>query len=157
MPSPKIATHLWYDSGAEEAARYYVSLFPGASVVSIIRSFGPDGPTDHALIVEFDLQGQRYQAMNGGPTFKLSEAVSISVLVDTQDEVDRLWSGLTADGGMAGRCGWLKDRWGLSWQIIPRFMVETIGEGGPAAGRVIGAMMRMGKLDVEALKAAAAG
>jgi predicted 3-demethylubiquinone-9 3-methyltransferase (glyoxalase superfamily) len=150
-----VSTCLWYDTGAEPAARFYVSLFPGvAAITSVVPSFGGDGG---AFLVEFDLLGQHYTAMNGGPMYRLTEAVSVSVLVDDQTEVDRLWSALTAGGGAESRCGWLRDRWGLSWQIIPRFMAETISADGPAAGRVIQAMMGMGRIDIEGLKAAARG
>ena len=155
MPPPSLSTHLWFDDQAEEAATFYVSLFPDARIISVARQMGPDGPTDKAFVVEFELQGQRYQAMNGGPTFRLSEAVSIAVLVDTQDELDRLWTALISDGGSESRCGWCKDRWGLSWQVIPRWMVDTILAGGPRAGRVVQAMMGMTKLDLPALQAAA--
>jgi predicted 3-demethylubiquinone-9 3-methyltransferase (glyoxalase superfamily) len=155
MPDPSVSTHLWFDDQAEEAATFYVSLFPEARILSVARQMGPDGPTGKAFMVEFELQGQRYQAMNGGPMYRLSEAVSISVLVDCQAEIDRLWSALTGDGGSEGRCGWCKDRWGLSWQVIPRWMVETILKGGPGAGRVVQAMMGMNRLDLAALQAAA--
>lgn len=155
MNGPTISTHLWFSDQAEEAAIFYVSLFPDARIVSVARQMGPDGPTGKAFVVDFELQGQRYQAMNGGPMYQLTEAVSISVLVDTQDEVDRLWAALTSDGGSEGRCGWCKDRWGLSWQILPRWMVETILQGGPRAGRVVQAMMGMTRLDLPALQAAA--
>jgi predicted 3-demethylubiquinone-9 3-methyltransferase (glyoxalase superfamily) len=155
MPQPTISTHLWFDDQAEEAATYYVSLFPEAKILSVARQMGPAGPTDKAFLVEFELQGQRYQAMNGGPMHRLSDAVSIAVLVDTQAEIDRLWSALTKDGGSGSRCGWCRDRWGLSWQIIPRWMVETLLAGGPRAGRVVQAMMGMTKLDLPALRAAA--
>jgi predicted 3-demethylubiquinone-9 3-methyltransferase (glyoxalase superfamily) len=157
MASPGISTCLWYDGGAEEAARFYVSLFEDARITSVMRQSGPDGPAGPAFLVEFELAGQRYQAMNGGPMYRLTEAASIVVLVDGQAEVDRLWSALTAEGGAESRCGWCKDRWGLSWQIIPRMMVEAIRAGGPAAGRVIQAIMGMAKLDVAALEAAAKG
>jgi predicted 3-demethylubiquinone-9 3-methyltransferase (glyoxalase superfamily) len=150
-----VSTCLWYDSDAEAAARFYVALFPGAaSVTSVLPSFGGDGG---AFLVEFDLLGQHYTVMNCGPMHRLSEAVSISVLVDDQAELDRLWSALTAGGGTEGRCGWLKDRWGLSWQIVPRYLVSAIRVGGPSSGRVIQAMMGMGRIDIAALESAARG
>lgn len=157
MATSSISTCLWYDGAAEEAARFYVSLFDDARITSVMRQSGPDGPAGPAFLVEFELAGQRYQAMNGGPTYALSEAVSIVVLVDSQAEVDRLWSALTSEGGAESRCGWCRDRWGLSWQIVPRMMVDAIRAGGPAAGRVIQAMMGMVKLDIAALEAAAKG
>lgn len=157
MAQPGISTHLWFDTQAAEAAELYVSLFPDAKVTSVTHSFTETGAKGPPFIVEFTLQGQRYTAMNGGPMYKLTEAVSIAVLVDTQDEVDHLWTTLIANGGAESRCGWLKDRFGLSWQIIPRYMVQAISAGGPASGRVIQAMMQMRKLDIAALQAAAAG
>ncbi len=157
MATSSISTCLWYDGAAEEAARFYVSLFDDARITSVMRQSGPDGPAGPAFLVEFELAGQRYQAMNGGPTYALSEAVSIVVLVDSQAEVDRLWSALTSEGGAESRCGWCRDRWGLSWQIVPRMMVDAIRAGGPAAGRIIQAMMGMVKLDIAALEAAAKG
>ena len=157
MATSSISTCLWYDGAAEEAARFYVSLFDDARITSVMRQSGPDGPAGPAFLVEFELAGQRYQAMNGGPTYALSEAVSIVVLVDSQAEVDRLWSALTSEGGAESRCGWCRDRWGLSWQIVPRMMVDAIRAGGPAVGRVIQAMMGMVKLDIAALEAAAKG
>ena len=157
MATSSISTCLWYDGAAEEAARFYVSLFDDARITSVMRQSGPDGPAGPAFLVEFELAGQRYQAMNGGPTYALSEAVSIVVLVDSQAEVDRLWSALTSEGGAESRCGWCRDRWGLSWQIVPRMMVDAIRAGGPAAGSIIQAMMGMVKLDIAALEAAAKG
>lgn len=151
MPAPAIATALWYESGAEEAARFYCSLFPVARIISTFPQQGD--PEGRAFLVEFALQGQRFQAMNGGPHYRLTPACSISALVDTQTEIDRLWAALLADGGAESRCGWLTDRWGLSWQIVPRTLLRLLQ--GPAAGPVTQAMMGMVKLDIAALEAAA--
>ena len=152
MPDPVIRTCLWYDHAAEEAAIYYCSLFPGACVTHVTREGG--GSKGRAFMVEFQLQGQTYLAMNGGKHYVLTPAVSISVTVDTQAEVDRLWTALLADGGTESRCGWLADRWGLSWQIIPRALPRLLKSD--TSGRVMQAMMGMVKLDIAALEAAAA-
>lgn len=153
----KVTTFLWYDDGAEQAAERYVSLLPDSRILRVDR-FGAD-PSDAdsgTVVVSFELDGVEYQAMNGGPLFPLTEAVSISVLCDDQAEVDRLWDALTADGGEPSQCGWLKDRWGLSWQIVPRALIELQRDADPArARRVNDAMLRMGKIDVAALYAAA--
>ena len=153
MTEPSITTALWYESGAEAAARHYCSLFAGASIDHIHPQQGD--PEGRAFLVEFTLQGQRFQAMNGGPHYRLTPAASISVLVDTQAEVDRLWQALLTDGGVESRCGWLTDRWGLSWQIVPRALPRLLQ--GDRSGRVMQAMMGMVKLDIAALEAAAEG
>lgn len=150
---------LWFDRNAEEAARFYVSLFPNAAVGAISRyGEGMPLPAGTALMVEFTLDGQRFQALNGGPVFTFSEAISFSVPCADQAEVDRYWDALIADGGSPGRCGWLKDRFGLSWQIVPQAMNRLQKEGRPEqVGRMMGALMRMTKLDIAALEAAFAG
>ena len=153
MTAAAIATCLWFASGAEAAARHYVSLFEGAAITAIFHQNGD--PAAPAFIVTFTLMGQQFQAMNGGPHYQLTPACSISVHVDSQDEVDRLWTALLQDGGTESRCGWLVDRWGLSWQIIPRALPRLLKSDG--AGRVLQAMMGMIKLDIAALEAAAAG
>jgi len=141
-----ITPNLWFDDQAEEAAEYYCSIFPDARVVDVVRS------GDAALTVEFELLGQRYIGLNGGPVFTFSEAVSFVVACEDQAEIDRYWERLTADGGEEGRCGWLKDRYGLSWQIVPAGLGELVKS---EAARE--ALYRMGKLDVAALREAAAG
>ena len=154
----KVTTFLWYDDQAEQAARYYVSLLPNSRILEVER-FGPDvpGPESGTILVRFELDGVEYQALNGGPAFSLTEAVSISVLCDDQAEVDRLWDALIADGGSPSQCGWLKDRWGLSWQIVPRQLIELQHDPDPArAKRATDAMLRMAKLDIAQLQAAAA-
>jgi len=151
MPAPSVTTALWFDSGAEDAARFYCTLFPDASIDAIFPQLGD--PQGRAFIVEFTLQGQRFQAMNGGPHYRLTPAASISVLLDAQPEIDRLWAALLAGGGAESRCGWLTDRWGLSWQIVPRALPRLLR--GPHAAPVAQAMMGMVKLDIAALEAAA--
>lgn len=151
---PKVATCLWFDGTAEEAARFYTSLVPDSSVTGVQR-LAPDGP---ALMVTFRLAGTPFQALNGGPHYTLSEAVSISVMTRDQPETDRLWNALIADGGHASRCAWLKDRFGLSWQIVPEALPRLIGSPDrPAAARAMQAMMAMGKIDIAALEAAFRG
>ena len=148
-----ISPFLWFDSEAEEAAEFYVSLFPDSRVVSVSRY--PEGtPTaGSAMGVTFVLDGVEVQAMNAGPAFPFTEAFSFFVSLDTQEEVDRYWDALLADGGEPSRCGWLKDRFGLSWQIIPRQLGELLGDPDPArAGRVMQAMLGMEKIVIADLE-----
>ena len=155
----KIAPCLWFDGKAEEAARFYVSLFPDSAVGSVSR-FGKDAPfpAGTALIVEFTLAGQRFQALNGGPQFRFSEAVSFSVSCRDGAELDRTWAALIADGGEAGRCGWLKDRCGVAGQVVPDGLGALMSDPDPArAGRAAQAMMGMAKLDLAAIRAAMQG
>ncbi|MDP1670358.1 VOC family protein [Phaeovulum sp.] len=151
MTAASVATSLWFESGAEEAARYYCALFSDARIDDIFPQQGD--PEGRAFLVEFTLQGQRFQAMNGGPHYRLTPACSISVQLDTQAEIDRIWAALLAGGGSESRCGWLTDRWGLSWQILPRALLRLLR--GPNASPVTQAMMGMVKLDIAALQAAA--
>jgi predicted 3-demethylubiquinone-9 3-methyltransferase (glyoxalase superfamily) len=149
----KIVPFLWFDSQAEEAMNYYASVFPDSEVVSVMR--GPDGKV---LTGTVRLAGQEFMALNGGPQFKFTEAVSLFVRCETQAEVDRLWATLTADGGEESQCGWLKDKYGLSWQIIPNRLGELLGDPDPErAGRAMQAMLGMRKIDVAGLEKAAAG
>jgi predicted 3-demethylubiquinone-9 3-methyltransferase (glyoxalase superfamily) len=153
----KITTCLWFDTQAEEAARFYVSLFPNSSIGAIARY--PEGlPGDRAgqvMTVEFTLDGAPFVGLNGGPQFKFSEAVSFQIFVADQSELDHYWNGLTT-GGEEGPCGWLKDRFGVSWQVVPKQMAGWMTD--PATGgRVAAAFMGMKKLDIAALEAAAAG
>ncbi|QYC45900.1 3-demethylubiquinone-9 3-methyltransferase [Nonomuraea coxensis DSM 45129] len=155
----KIRTYLWFDNQAEEAAVFYTSLFAGSRIVHVQRNgeAGP-GPAGTAMLVEFELAGQSFLALNGGPHFTFNEAVSLYVTCETQEEVDELWAKLTADGGEESQCGWLKDRWGLSWQIVPSRLPELITDPDPdRAGRAMKAMLGMRKIDIRALEAAAAG
>ncbi len=149
----KLSTCLWFDGVAEEAARFYVELLPGSEIGEITR-VAPDAP---ALVVEFTLAGAPYQALNGGKGPHFTDAASIAVRTEDQEETDRLWSALTT-GGKEGRCGWLKDRYGLSWQIVPKALGELVKSADPAAtARVMQALMAMKKIDVAALEAAHQG
>ena len=151
MPEGKCRTCLWFESGGEEAAEFYVSLLPDSGIGTIIRQ-EPDGP---ALTVDFTLAGVPYQILNGGAHFRLSPAASISVTTEDQAETDRLWDSLTADGGSESMCGWLVDRFGLSWQIVPKELSRLLGHPDrEAAGRVQAAMMSMSRIDIDALRAA---
>jgi predicted 3-demethylubiquinone-9 3-methyltransferase (glyoxalase superfamily) len=154
--NPKVRTCLWFDDQALQAAEFYCSLIPDSRIDQVGRY--PEGQDmsepGKVLMVEFTLTGTPYQALNGGPHFKLDEAVSISVSTQDQAETDRLWDALTADGGAESQCGWLKDRFGLSWQIVPKRSVELIT--GPQAAKVWPALMQMKKIDIVALEAAAA-
>jgi predicted 3-demethylubiquinone-9 3-methyltransferase (glyoxalase superfamily) len=154
---PAMTTCLWFDDKGEEAATFYVSIFPNSAVTGITR-FGPDepGPEGAVMTVDFELDGQRFVALNGGPQFTFSEAVSVQVHVDTQEEVDHYWNVLV-DGGEESVCGWLKDRYGFSWQIVPNVLLEHMtGSDRAKASRVTQAMLSMKKLDVAALEQAAA-
>ena len=144
---------LWFDADLEEAIALYSSIFPDAKTHAMMR--GPDG---NVFTAEFELAGQRFKGLNGGPQFPFTEAVSISVECEDQDEVDRYWAALTADGGEEGPCGWLKDKFGLSWQIVPVELLDMVSHGSPdQVGRAMGAMQTMSKLDVAALRAAYEG
>jgi predicted 3-demethylubiquinone-9 3-methyltransferase (glyoxalase superfamily) len=151
----KITPFLWYDTEAEEAARFYTSIFPDSKIGAISRfgDAGP-GPKGSVMVVSFTLAGQKFMALNGGPTYKLTEAISLMVNCETQAEVDRYWEKLL-DGGKAQACGWLKDKYGLSWQITPTMLIKHIGDPDPAkATRVMQAMMGMVKFDINALQKA---
>ena len=149
----RVSTCLWFDDNGEEAATFYMSLFPNSRIVSVSR-YGEGGmmPKGLAMLTRFELDGASFAALNGGPHFKLSEAASIVALCDTQGEIDRLWSALTADGGAESQCGWLKDRFGLSWQIVPAMLDEVMSDKDPArTGRVMAAIMTMVKIDIAAI------
>ncbi|MBG6055546.1 putative 3-demethylubiquinone-9 3-methyltransferase (glyoxalase superfamily) [Salinibacterium sp. CAN_S4] len=153
-----ITPYLWFDNNAEEAIGLYSSLFDDAKTINLARY--PDGtPLAGTLMnAEFELAGQRFIALNGGPHFAFTEAVSFFVSVETQAEVDRLWHALVADGGTESRCGWLKDRFGLSWQIIPTALPRYLSDADPQkASRVMAAMMQMSRIVIADLDAAAAG
>ncbi len=160
LAKQRLTTCLWFDGQAEEAARFYVSLLPDSRIDAINRAPGdyPAGQAGKVLLVEFTLAGQKFQALNGGPQFQFTEAISMSVSCADQAEVDRLWSALTADGGKPAQCGWLKDRYGLSWQIVPEALPRLMASGDrEQAARVFKAMMQMVKLDVAELERAASG
>ncbi|MDQ2652088.1 MAG: VOC family protein [Chloroflexota bacterium] len=150
----KITPFLWFNDNAEEAANFYVSVFPNSKLIDVAR-MGEGGP---ALTVAFTLDGQDFVGLNGGPVHSFTEAVSFVIDCETQEEVDRYWKTLTADGGQPGDCGWLKDRFGLSWQVVPRRLPELLTDPDPArAQRAMQAMMQMHKIDIAALEAAANG
>ncbi|MGA2694485.1 MAG: VOC family protein [Terriglobales bacterium] len=151
----KINPFLWFDGNAEEAANYYVSIFKNSKISNIERygDAGP-GPKGSVMIVNFELDGQPFIALNGGPEFKFTPAISFLVNCEDQAEVDRLWSRLT-DGGKEVQCGWLQDRFGVSWQIVPKVFFELMKDKDPAKSqRVFKAMMKMVKMDIETLKRA---
>lgn len=155
MPLQKITPFLWFDHQAEEAARFYVGIFPNSKIVNVVRygEAGP-GPAGSAMTVEFQLEGQTFIALNGGPHFKLTEAISFVVNCQTQDEVDFYWEKLSAEGEV--QCGgWIKDKFGLSWQIVPIVLSQLLGDPDPPkAGRVMKALLTMKKIDISALKRA---
>lgn len=156
--SQKITTFLWFDNNAEEAANFYVSVFKNSRILKTSRY--PEGsPAPGAVMtVDFELDGQQFIALNGGPHFKFTEAISLMVHCYTQEEVDYYWEKLTADGGQESQCGWLKDKFGLSWQITPDELMKVWTDRDPAtAQRVMQAMMGMKKLIIKDLEAAAAG
>ena len=149
----KIRTFLWFDDDLEEAMKFYVAIFKNSRIGDLMR--GPDG---NVVGGTFVLEGQEFMGLNGGPQYKFNEAISLFVDCKDQKEVDDLWDKLTADGGEESRCGWLKDRFGLSWQIIPSELSELLGDKDPArAKRAMEAMLAMSKIDVAALKRAADG
>ena len=153
----KITTFLWFDTQAEEAANFYVSIFKNAKVLGLTRygEAGP-GPKGSVLTAAFELEGEKFTALNGGPQFKFTEAISFVVNCATQEEVDYYWEKLTADGGAESQCGWLKDKYGLSWQVVPTILPELLQEKDPEkSNRIVQALMQMKKLDIAALKRAA--
>jgi predicted 3-demethylubiquinone-9 3-methyltransferase (glyoxalase superfamily) len=158
----KISPCLWFDTEAEDAAEFYTSVFENSAIKQISR-YGNAGREVHGkepgtvMVVEFEIEGQTFTALNGGPHFKFNEAVSFQVMCDTQAEIDYFWSKLSQDG-REGQCGWLKDKYGLSWQVVPSELPELIADtSGARHDRVIGAVMQMKKFDIEALKQAHAG
>lgn len=158
----KISPCLWFDTQAEDAAKFYTSVFKNSAIKQISR-YGNAGREVHGkepgsvMVVEFEIEGQTFTALNGGPQFKFDEAVSFQVMCDTQAEIDYFWSKLSQDG-QESQCGWLKDKYGLSWQVVPSELPELIADpSGARLDRVIGAVMKMKKFDIEALKHAHAG
>ena len=155
----KITPNLWFDNEAEEAANFYISVFENSRIVDVSRytEAGPGEPGS-IMVVEFELDGQRFVGINGGPQFKFDEAVSFQIHCETQDEVDYYWEKLLADGGEESQCGWLKDRYGLSWQVTPTGMAELFADDDKErANRAMEAMLKMKKLDIEELRRAADG
>lgn len=159
----KITPCLWYDNNAEEAANFYVSIFKNSKVLKVTRYGGAAAAAAHrpegsVMTVEFELNGQKFMGLNGGPIFKFTEAVSFMVNCDTQEEIDYFWEKLTGGGGKEVECGWLKDKYGLSWQIVPAILGELVQESDPEkTNRVMEALMQMKKLNIAKLKAAAEG
>ena len=154
----KIVTFLWFDNQAEEAAKFYVSLFKNSKMGAVTRygDAGP-GPKGTAMSVTFQLNGQDFYALNGGPLFKFTEAISLYINCETQEEVDDLWEKLSA-GGSKSQCGWLKDRYGLSWQVIPTVLGKLLGDKDPAkAKRVMESMLKMTKIEIKKLEQAYEG
>jgi predicted 3-demethylubiquinone-9 3-methyltransferase (glyoxalase superfamily) len=151
-----VTPHLWFDKDGEKAAEFYCSLFPDSRILSqhVFENTGPD-ETQTVSQVEFELVGQRVMILSAGPHVKLDDAFSLFVECDTQEEVDKYWDALTADGGSPNQCGWLRDKYGVSWQVIPKLLGELIGsEDREAAGRAMHAMLQMVKIDSAELQAA---
>jgi predicted 3-demethylubiquinone-9 3-methyltransferase (glyoxalase superfamily) len=155
----QIVPNLWFDTEAEQAAQFYTSVFPSSRVLgTTLYPEGAPGPTGTVMTVDFELDGQRFVGINGGPQFPFTEAVSFQITCEDQDEVDRYWAALTADGGAESQCGWLKDKYGLSWQVVPAGMEEVFADPDPGrAQRAMQAMLGMRKLDLDALRRAADG
>lgn len=156
---PTITPCLWFDGVAEEAAEFYTSLFPNSKITDVGRyPEGSPGPAGSVMIVVFELDGQRFTALNGGPQFPFTEAVSFQIDCADQTEVDHYWDALIADGGSEGPCGWCQDRFGLSWQVVPHRVVELLTDPDPAvAGRVNAVVMKTSRPDIAACEAAARG
>ena len=158
----KITPFLWFDNQAEEAAKFYTSIFKNSKVGKILR-YGEEvaktsqssRPVGSVLTIEFEIEGQKFVALNGGPLFKFNESVSFVVNCETQEEVDYFWEKLTADGGEESQCGWLKDKFGVSWQITPTVLIDMLHDNDPEkAERVMNAMLQMQKIEIPKLKAA---
>jgi predicted 3-demethylubiquinone-9 3-methyltransferase (glyoxalase superfamily) len=156
----KITPFLWFDHQAEEAAKFYTSVFKNSKLGKILRydeasAKAAGGTVGSVLTIEFEIEGQKFTALNGGPQFKFNESVSFVVYCQTQDEVDYFWQKLTADGGQESECGWLRDKFGLSWQVTPTVLIEMLHDKDPKKSeRVMNAMMQMQKIDISKLKAA---
>ena len=156
---PKNIICLWFNDDAEDAARFYAATFPDSEVTAVHRapSDYPGGKKDNVLTVEFTVCGIPCLGLNGGPTFRHSEAFSFQIATDDQEETDRYWNAIVGNGGQESDCGWCKDRWGISWQITPRALMNALGAGGDKAQRVFASMMTMKKIDVATIEAAARG
>ncbi|TWB12056.1 putative 3-demethylubiquinone-9 3-methyltransferase (glyoxalase superfamily) [Rhizobium sp. ERR 1071] len=150
---------LWYDKDAEAAAKFYVETFPDSAMGAVIRAPGnyPEGKQGDVLVVEFTVAGISCVGLNGGPVFKHNEAFSFQIYTEDQAETDRYWNAIVGNGGQESECGWCKDKWGVSWQITPRILMEALREGGDQAKRAFDAMMTMKKIDVAAIDAARRG
>jgi predicted 3-demethylubiquinone-9 3-methyltransferase (glyoxalase superfamily) len=158
-PKPKNIVCLWFDKDAEAAARFYAATFPNSALTAVHKAPGdfPGGSEGQILTVEFTVLGIPCVGLNGGPVFKHSEAFSFQVITESQEETDRYWNAIVGNGGEENACGWCKDRWGLSWQITPRVLLEAVTAGGEEAKRAFAAMMEMGKIDIAKIEAARRG
>ena len=150
---------LWYDKDAEAAARFYAATFPDSRVIAVHKAPGdyPSGKAGDVLTVDFTVLGLQFVGLNGGREFIFDEAVSFQVFTDTQEETDRYWNAIVSNGGEESVCGWCKDRWGISWQITPRVLIDAMAAGGGEAKRAFAAMMEMGKIDIAKIEAARRG
>lgn len=156
----KITPCLWYDGAAEDTARFYVSLLPDSRIDAVHHapSDNPSGPEGYAMLVEFTLAGSKFTGLNGGPQFPFTEAISFQISTEDQAETDRLWAALIAGGGQESMCGWLKDRWGMSWQIVPKRLIELMSSSEDGvARRASEAMLKMHRIDIAVIEAAARG
>jgi predicted 3-demethylubiquinone-9 3-methyltransferase (glyoxalase superfamily) len=155
----KITPFLWFDNNAEEAIKFYTSIFRNSKIGKLtLYPEGSPGPVGTLMVGTFQIEGQEFIALNGGPAFQFTEAISFSVNCETQDEVDEYWIRLTADGGKEVQCGWLKDKFGLSWQIVPTTLTKLLGDPDrEKSARVMQAMLKMKKIDIEGLERAYAG
>ena len=156
----RIATCLWFDKNAEEAANFYAATFPDSRVTAVHKSPSdyPSGKAGDVLTVEFNVLGQPFLGLNGGKAFTFDEAISFQVFTDTQEETDRYWNAIVSNGGQESECGWCKDRFGLSWQIVPRALMAAMNDPDRAAAkRAMDAMMTMRKIDIATIEAARAG
>jgi len=158
MPIQKITPFLWFDKQAEEAAQFYTSIFKHSKILNVSRygDAGP-GPKGSVMVASFQLEGQQFTALNGGPRFKFSEAFSFVVSCENQQEIDYYWKKLTAEGGRESECGWLKDKFGFSWQIVPAALGQLMSGDPKKANRVMQALLQMKKLDIATLEQAAEG
>jgi predicted 3-demethylubiquinone-9 3-methyltransferase (glyoxalase superfamily) len=159
MEMPKNTICIWYDRDAEEAARFYATIFPDTAVKAVHRapSDYPSGKAGDVLTVDFTVAGIPCMGLNGGPAFKHSEAFSFQISTEDQEETDRYWNAIVGNGGQESACGWCKDKWGINWQITPRTLTEAMAAGGVEAKRAFEAMMEMGKIDVAKIDAARRG
>lgn len=159
MADRKLTTVLWFDKDAEEAAQFYAQTFPDSSVDSVQRapSDFPSGKAGDVVTVQFTLLGRAYSGLNGGPMFTPNESVSFMVVTEDQAETDRYWDAIVGNGGQESACGWCKDKWGYSWQITPRTLLDALSAGGDEAKRAFDAMMTMSRTDVAAIDAAREG
>lgn len=159
MNTPKNTICLWFEKDAQAAAEFYAATFPDSAVGAVHRapSDFPDGKAGDVLLVEFTVCGIPCVGLNGGPAFKQTEAFSFQIATDSQEETDRYWYAIVGNGGQESQCGWCKDKWGVSWQITPRVLTETLAAGGDEAKRAFDAMMTMQKIDIAAIEAAGRG